>query len=133
MKTDNDKASCLILSVIGYAMIFGGLVRIFATRNLFELFGIGSLWSEHEYFQYIYSILGGFVLLTGIAFNIMARNISRYKRLMMAWALAFFILGLIMLVSGIINKIPAFYFLPDLTFSLLVSFLLIMISAKKAH
>jgi len=55
-----------ILRIIAIMFIFGGVVRLFANQYLFEAFGMDSLWPGHPYFIYIYSVLGAFVILTGL-------------------------------------------------------------------
>ena len=110
----------LTLLVSGYAMIFGGFVRIMANRNLFEWMGMEGLWSAHPYFKYIYVILGAFVFFTGITFIVLSKNIAAHLQIIRVWTYGFIAIGALMAIFGIRSQIPLVFYMPDVIFCLLL-------------
>jgi hypothetical protein len=108
-------------------MILGGIIRIFANQWLFELVFMGHLWSDHPYFLYIYKVLGAFVIFTGISFLAISKNISQYQLLIKAWSLAFLIIGIVMLFSGLFAGLHIIFYLPDFVFCFVLALFLFMI------
>jgi hypothetical protein len=119
-----------ILRVLAALFIFGGLVRLFANQSLFALFHMESLWSDHQYFLYVYRVLGAFVVLTGMVIYAVSIRPDTMQHLFTALACGFILVGLVMAVSGyMIGLHPAFY-LPDFLFTLLLAFLFYRMKRK---
>ena len=114
-----------LLKLIAGLLIIGGIIRVFASENTFALFGIKSLWVDDLYFKYIFKVLGGFVILTGLILWGLAGNYKKYPVILNYFSFGFFIIAWIMLISGIVVKLPWLIFLPDVIFSLLVFSLII--------
>ena len=120
----------ILYRVLGIFLLFGGLVRIFAGRKLFEVAGIGSLWSDHAYFQYIYRSLGGFVLLTGLSFVAVSSRYHLNRKLIFAWAAGFIIIAAVMLFAGIKYDIPLLFTIPDILFCLATAVILLLTNTR---
>jgi hypothetical protein len=118
-----------LLQVIAITLVAGGSVRLFANRTLFERFGIGEVWIEQPYALYIYRVLGAFVILVGIVAFMMARNPERYSRLLVALALGFILVGIVMLAAGSMLGLPLRFYLPDPIYCF--AFAGLMLMAKK--
>ena len=114
----------IILRIIAVMFIFGGVVRLFANQDLFEAFGMDSLWSDHPYFIYIYRVLGAFVILTGMMVYAITFIISENRRLMNTMAIGFIITGLTMAISGYLTKIHIGFYITDFLFCFVVAYFL---------
>jgi hypothetical protein len=113
-----------LLRFVAVTLLVGGAFRVFATRALFHAFGIGDLWMQTPYAVYIYRILGGFVVLSGIILMIVSGSPGSNRRLLKGYALGFAFIGVIMLVSGLITGLPSRYYLPDPVYCFLIVALL---------
>ncbi len=104
--------------------IFGGIVRIVATSGLFSVLGMEDLWVDHAYFIYIYKVLGGFVILTGLLLWSLAGKAGEWVGglRMMKWGMG--IVGFVMLAAGWRSGLDVRFFLIDVVFSWLVAVLL---------
>jgi len=109
----NRKTVLQILSII---LILGGIVRLFANETVFEIFGMKNLWVNHKYFIYIYKVLGAFVILTGMFFYTISKNIEKNHNVLntMKWGLI--IVGITMSVSGYFIELPLVFYAPDFIF-----------------
>jgi hypothetical protein len=114
----------IMLRVVAATLLLGGIVRIVATQALFDTFGIGELWMQTPYSAYIYRVLGGFVLLSGILLMAVSGAPEKYSRLLKAYALGFAVIGVVMLVAGLGSGLPSRHFLPDPVYCFLISALL---------
>ncbi|MFW6290488.1 MAG: hypothetical protein ACOC0R_05930 [Mariniphaga sp.] len=131
MVENTHKSGTVILyRVLGIFLLFGGLVRIFAGRKLFELAGIGGLWSEQNYFQYIYRTLGGFVLLTGLSFVAASSRYHLNRKFISAWAAGFIIIAAVMLFAAINYDIPLLFTIPDILFCLATAIILLLTNTR---
>jgi hypothetical protein len=123
----------ITLKIASIALLFGGIVRVFATRELFSVFMMDELWIDHAYFEYIYRVLGGFVILTGMIFYGFSINPHKYKTLIKLSGFGFLVIGIIMTATGFIVNLPLHFFFPDFVFSVLLgTFLLILEVTQKA-
>lgn len=104
-------------------MIFGGAVRLFAGRTIFESFLIGELWSSHPYFIYIYRVLGAFVIFAGIVVFMIARAPLRYKLLLKACSFCFSFIACVMLVGGLLLRMSLLHYAFDVTFCIIIAWL----------
>ncbi|MEJ2637079.1 MAG: hypothetical protein P8184_17550 [Calditrichia bacterium] len=113
-----------VIRFLAGLFIFGGIVRIVATSGLFSVLGMGDLWVDHAYFIYIYKVLGGFVILTGLLLWSLAGKAGEWTGglRMMKWGMV--IVGLVMLVTGWWSGLNVRFFLIDVVFSWLVAVLL---------
>lgn len=127
MKEFLSKRAKQILKVLGYLFILGGIVRIFSNKELFELFWMDQLWADHPYFIYVYRVLGAFVLFTGLSFVGVSGNIRENRKLIRAWSIAFIILGIVMLVTGLMVQLPIVFYIFDFAFCFAVAIFLSMI------
>jgi hypothetical protein len=99
--------------IVAITLIVGGVIRVAASRALFEAFGIGAVWPEAPYSLYSYRVLGGFVLLPGILLMLIAQEPARYRIVLRAYAGGLALIGLIMLVAGLTVGLSYRYYLPD--------------------
>ena len=109
-----------LLRFVAVTLLVGGIFRIFATRALFQAFGIGDLWMPTPYAIYIYRVLGGFVVLSGILLLILSGNPQSNRRLLKGYALGFAVIGVVMLVAGLTTGLPSRYYLPDPIYCFLI-------------
>ncbi len=110
-----------ILQIISLLFIFGGIVRLFANKKVFEIFLMKNLWVEHSYFIYIYRVLGAFVILTGLILYTVSGNIKKYLSLLNALTWGFILVGLVMTVAGYLLRLPLIFYLPDFIFCFIIS------------
>jgi len=115
----------VLLRFVAVTLLVGGTFRIFANKALFRAFGIGDLWMTTPYSVYIYRVLGGFVVLTGILMTVASGDPSRYRTFLKAYALGFAVIGVVMLVTGLTTGLPSRYYLPDPVYCFLVVALLL--------
>ena len=110
-----------LLQLLSVLFIIGGVVRLYADRALFELFRMGALWVDHPYFIYIYKVLGAFVILTGLVLFAISKDPGKYSLLYHTLTSGFVLIGLVMLVTGIMIKLPAIFYFPDFLFCFIVA------------
>ena len=113
----------ILLRAVASALLLGGVIRLFANRALFEAFGIGAVWTGTPYAIYIYRVLGGFVILSGILLMMMARAPAQYSTVLRGAAAGFAIVGLVMVGAGLAVGLPVRYYLPDPIFCFIVAVL----------
>ena len=109
-----------LLRFVAVSLLVGGAFRIFATRSLFRAFGIGDLWVQTPYAKYIYRVLGGFVVLSGILLMVVSGSLQSNRRLLKGYALGFAVIGAVMLVTGLTSVLPLRYYLPDPVYCFLI-------------
>jgi hypothetical protein len=113
-----------VLRIIAITLLAGGVVRLFANAAVFEAFGIGEIWLGTPYSLYIYRVLAGFVILSGILIWIISRAPERYRTLLKGCAWGFDIIGILMVVAGITSGLPHRYYLADPAYCFIVAILL---------
>lgn len=109
-----------LLRFVAVTLLVGGTVRIFATRALFETFGMGDLWMQSPYSLYIYRVLGGFVVLSGILIMVISGVPGTYRKLLRGAAIGFAAIGAVMLASGLISGLPVRFYLADPIYCLFI-------------
>ena len=102
-------------------LLVGGTIRIFATRALFGAFGIGDLWMQTPYATYIYRVLGGFVVLTGILMKVVSGDPSRHGKFLKGYAVGFAMIGVVMVLAGLTTGLSSRYYLPDPVYCFLIA------------
>ena len=110
----------VVLRFVAVTLLVGGTFRIFATKALFRAFGIGDLWMQTPYAIYIYRVLGGFVLLSGIILMFVSVSLQNNRKLLKGCALGFAVIGVVMLVTGLTSGLPLRYYLPDPVYCFLI-------------
>ena len=113
----------LIMRILGYLFLLGGIVRLFADENLFKLFFMDGAWSDHPYFIYIYRVLGAFVILAGFVIVQVSRDLLKYREIMHMLMWGFLVIGAVMLVTGILTDLPYYLFVLDALFVFLLAVL----------
>ena len=119
-----------ILKIVSLLFIFGGIVRLFANETVFTIFGMNDLWTDHDYFIYIYRVSGAFVILTGSIIFSISGNIIKNLNILNTIKSGLFIIGLTMAISGFVVKLPIIFYLPDFLFCFLITILFQIISNK---
>ncbi len=119
-----------ILSIVSILFIFGGIVRILATRTLFDLFFMGELWIEQPFFLYIYRLLGAVIVWLGIVFLICSKDLSRYRALIQGSIIGAFLFLATSLVTGFMSGLQMRFFIVDGIFALFLVVLFIVIQRK---
>jgi hypothetical protein len=109
-----------LLRFVAVTLLVGGTVRIFATRALFEAFGMGDLWMQSPYSLYIYRVLGGFVVLSGIVIMVVSDAPGTYRKLLLGTAIGFAVIGAVMLASGLTSGLPVRFYLADPIYCLFI-------------
>ena len=109
------------LQILSVLFIFGGIVRLFADRTLFKIFQMEELWIEHIYFIYIYRVLGSFVILTGLILFAISKNLEKYSNLCFVLTIGFVFIGLVMMVTGVLLKLPLIFYFTDFMFCFIVA------------
>ncbi len=124
----------IVLQIIATAFVLGGTVRLFANEATFEIFKMGDLWINDKYFIYIYRVLGAFVILTGLLFFSISKNIEKNINVLniMKWGLM--IVGTTMAITGYLIKLPFLYYAPDFIFCYAISIYLFLnlVPAKRS-
>jgi hypothetical protein len=113
-----------LLRAVAISLLLGGSIRLFASRTLFETFGIGDIWMGTPYSVYTYRTLAGFVILSGILLMMMAAAPAKYRDLLRVMAGGFAVIGLVMVIAGLTVGLPARYYLPDPLYCFIVAVLL---------
>ena len=104
--------------------IYGGVVRLFANQDLFDAFGMDSLWADHPYFIYIYRVLGAFGILTGMMVYAITFITIENRKLMNTMAIGFIMEGLTMVISGYLSKLHIGFYITDFLFCFVVAYFL---------
>ncbi len=110
--------------IISIMLIFGGIVRLLENETLFELFGMRKLWIDHNYFKYIYKVLGSFVILTGLVFFTISKNLEKNLNILNAIKIGLIIVGIVMVYSGYFMKLTLLFYAPDFIFCFVIAFYL---------
>ncbi len=118
---NGNKAPQLILKVISVLMIFGGVMRLFAERKIFESFLIDELWSSHSYFVYIYRVLGAFVLFAGIMLFTIARVPMRYGKFLKVSCFCFLFIACVIFLNGLLLRMSFLHYAFDFIFCLITA------------
>ncbi len=105
-----------ILKVFSILMMIGGLVRLIAGSSAFDTMGMNALWTDHDYFIYIYRVLGAFVVFAGLVIYVAATNVQKYRPLLTLVKWAFVFIGIVMLISGITTGLPLVFYVFDFVF-----------------
>ena len=113
----------LIMRIIGYLFILGGIVRLFADETIFELLSIQGAWTDHPYFIYIYRVLGAFVIMVGLVVIQVSGNPGKYGEIMRMLMWGFLVTGAVMLVTGILTGLPNYLFVLDALFVFVLAIL----------
>lgn len=119
MQGNNGKR--IALRVVSVLMVFGGVVRLFATKGTFQSFLIGDLWISHPYFTYIYRVLGAFVIFAGMTIFTMAQEPTRYARLLKICGLCFSIIALVMFIAGFLLRMFFTHYAFDVVFCIIAA------------
>jgi hypothetical protein len=82
------------------------------------------LWTDHFYFVYIYRVLGAFVILSGLIFFTISKNMRLYSNLFPVLASGLAIIGLVMIISGILLELPPMFYVPDFMFCFIIAWFL---------
>lgn len=109
------------LQTFSVLFIFGGIVRLFANRTIFKIFHMEELWADHRYFIYIYRVLGSFVILTGLILSAISKNLEKYSNLYFVLRIGFVFIGLVMLATGVLLKLPLIFYFTDFVFCFIVA------------
>jgi hypothetical protein len=119
-----------LLRILGALLILGGLVRIFASKALFEKMWMGELWDDHAYFLYIYKVLGAFVVLVGMIIYVISFRLNEQKNLLSALSYGFILIGLVMALTGFMAGLPLLFYILDFIFCFLLAFTFYWIKTK---
>jgi uncharacterized membrane protein len=117
-----------VLQILAVTLLAGGGVRLFANRALFEIVGIGDVWSDQAYGLYIYRVLGAFVVLVGIVVFMIARDPERYRQMLAGLAGAFLFVGIVMIVAGSVLALAPRFYLPDPLYCFAVAGLILIVA-----
>jgi hypothetical protein len=123
----------VILRVFSLLVIFGGLMRLVASRSTFQSFLIGELWTSHPYFVYVYRLLGAFVLLIGITLFIIAQDPEKYALILRTWGVSFFMIGVLMFFAGYFVRLSLVHYLPDFAFCFIVGFVCMVVGKRRSR
>jgi hypothetical protein len=118
----------IIIRVIAVTLLLGGLVRIFASKAVFELLGMAGLWVDRPYAVYIYRILGTFVVLVGLVLLVISRDPDKNRELLKVCAGGFLLLAVVMITAAVSVHLPLRYYLPDPVYSLVLAVVLFSLS-----
>jgi hypothetical protein len=110
-----------VLQLLAILFVFGGIVRLFANKKIFEIFMMKNLWVDHTYFIYIYRVLGAFVILTGLILFTISRNIKKYSSLFNVLTWGFILVGLVMAVAGFLLNLPVIFYFADFLFCFIIA------------
>ncbi len=119
----------VILRTFAYLFIIGGIVRVFATQSTFYTLRVGYFWVEDDYFKFINRIMGGLIILTGLLFLGVARDMVRFKYVLGAFSLGLLILVLIIAVSGYMLNLPFYSYIADVVLFGVIGFFCLYIRA----
>lgn len=111
--------------ILACLFILGGIVRVVATRRVFSAFGIGNLWVDHVYFIYVYKVLGGFVILTGLVLWSLAGEGRPARKGIRAMIWGMVVVGLVMLGTGLSTGLAPEFYLVDVAFAWFVALVLV--------
>lgn len=119
------------LKVLSVLIVFGGLVRIVASRQTFQSFMIEELWVAHPYFIYIYRTLGAFIALIGITMFALSQDPIRYSRLLRLWSICFLFIGIAMFVAGLLLKMSLLHYAFDFVFCFVIAAILFSLGTQR--
>jgi hypothetical protein len=119
----------IILRTFAFLFIIGGVIRIFATQSTFYKLRIGYFWVQDDYFIFVNRIMGGIVLLTGILFLGVAKDMVRFRYILGHFALGLFFLILIIGISGYLLGFPIYSFIADVILFGIISIFCLYIRA----
>lgn len=105
-----------VLKTLALLFMFGGIIRLFANEDLFRLFYMQDLWSDHPYFLYIYRVLGAFVLMTGLFIFGISKNIEGHAALIPFVKWGFLVIGCTMLATGYFVGLHWLFYVFDFIF-----------------
>lgn len=103
----------IILKTFAFLFIIGGVIRIFATQSTFYKLRIGYFWVQDDYFIFVNRIMGGIILLTGILFLGVAKDMVRFRYILGHFALGLLSLVLIIGISGYLLGFPIYSYVAD--------------------
>ena len=129
---NNDRVPQLVLKVLSVFMIFGGVVRLFADRRIFESFLIGELWSFHPYFTYIYRVLGAFVVFAGIALYMIVRDPLQHAKSLKVCGFCFILISCVMFLSGLLLRMSLLHYAFDVIFCIVIAWMSFVLSNRRA-
>jgi hypothetical protein len=121
------------LQIFSVLFIFGGIVRLFANRTIFSIFQMEELWVEHTYFIYIYRVLGSFVILIGLILFAISKNLEKYSNLCPVLTIGFVFIGLVMMVTGVLLKLPLIFYFTDFVFCFILAWFIHKMKAQRAQ
>jgi len=120
------------LRILGALFIVGGVVRLLANRSMFAIFRMENLWLDEPYFIYIYKVLGGFVVTTGLLLFVVSS-----VRAVRAVKYGMVLTGSVMFVTGWWSGLPPVYYLIDGVFCCMVALVMHKVqgrlSAQQGH
>jgi hypothetical protein len=119
-----------VLRVVSVMLLLGGAVRLFAGRKLFGVFGMQALWTDHAYFNYVYKVLGAFVILAGLGLHTISRDPEKYSELSRVFSAGFALTGVVMLAAGVMVRLPVEFYVPDFIFCFALAAFLHVIRIK---
>jgi hypothetical protein len=128
---DRDNARQVALKAISVLIILGGIVRLFAQRDVFESFLIGALWTPHPYFAYIYRVLGAFVLFAGIVIFTIALNPSRHSDLLKVCGFCFAFIACVMLLGGLLLRMSVVHYAFDCVFCIITAWVCLSFNTQR--
>ena len=105
-----------ILQIFSILFMLGGIIRLFASKAIFELCLMTNLWVNHIYFVYIYRILGAFVILVGLMLFAISRNLKIYYNLLYVLTIGFILIGFVMMITGFLLKLHLVFYVFDFVF-----------------
>jgi len=110
-----------MLQTFSILFVFGGIVRLFASKSVFKFFYMEMLWVDHSYFIYIYRVLGSFVVLTGLILFAVSKDLGKYSDLIPSLVIGFVVIGIVMLLTGILTDLPLIFYFPDFIFCFIIA------------
>jgi hypothetical protein len=105
-----------LLRTLSLLFMFGGIIRLFANEELFRMFWMQDLWSDHPYFLYIYRVLGAFVIMIGLFIFGISKNIERNAALFPFLKWGFLVIGLTMVTTGYLVELHWLFYVFDFIF-----------------
>ncbi len=119
----NKRSMLFIVSIL---LILGGVVRILATKTLFDLFLMGELWIEHPFFIYIYRLLGAVIVWLGIVLLICSKDLLRYRAVIQGSIIGAALFFATSFLTGFLSGLQMRFFIVDGIFALFLVFLFVV-------
>lgn len=113
-----------VLLIISILLMAGGIVRVFAHKELFKMFVMEHLWVDHPFFIYIYKLFGVFVIWIGILFFICSKDLTRSKPIIRGSIIGLILFFLVSLITGLWTGLEIQFFLVDSLFALFLALFL---------